>query len=498
MTVLDRLESASFFPCFSLYLFSSFLAESTLWESAKQPNFLLSLLRLIDTRKNGDGVTQSAAVFFKNAVKAAWDTAKDEEDRKGIFISVADRTTIKQNLVELMCTSSPLIQAQISEAISIIASSDYPNQWETLLPKLVEQMKSPDINVVNGVLITADTIFKSFRHVMKSDGLYSVIIYTLNGIQEPLLELLEQVTQAVLVAANSKVDLEPRMETLRLIVSIYHSLSYQDFPEHFEDNIGAWMKGFELYLQYTNPLLVDNDEEDQPGPIDKVQTEIVNVLKLFLERDEEIWADNYIDTFTGLVWKLVMGTTHFAKHDQLVVTSMKYLSLLVGRPLYAKLFQSDDSLQQIVTSIVIPNLMVRESDEILFDENPKDFIMTELEGSDSESRRRCSQDLLKAMCRQFESRTTAICSEHVTRLISEFTANPANKWQSKDTAVSRRRDVHCQSVWNLIHTLPVSSIFNIIDRPHDGNHHPQGEFLRGLRDQPKRGIDDLLYKPNPS
>jgi exportin-2 (importin alpha re-exporter) len=395
-------------------------------------------------------VRMCAAVFFKNTVKAAWDTNKDEEDRKGIFISVSDRTTIKQNLVELMSTVSPGIQAQISEAISIIAIIDYPEQWESLLPRLVEKMGSDNITVVNGVLKTADTIFKSFRDRMRSDGLFQVIIYTLQGIQAPLLALFDRVTQAANAAANSKADLEPQMETLRLIVSIYYSLSYQDLPEHFEDNMQPWMEGFAAWLRYKNPLL-DNDSDTEPGPIDNLQTGIVDVLKLFLERDEETWVEKYVERFTQLVWSLLVETTPLPKHDQLVVTSMKYLSLLISRPLYAHLFQADETLQQIVSNIVVPNMMVRDSDVETFEENSRDYILTELEGSDSESRRRCSRDLLKAMCRQFEARTTAICSDHIIRLIGEFTADPNNKWIAKDTAVRFIADLQEPSYIQFLH-----------------------------------------------
>ncbi|KAG7357222.1 Cse1 family protein [Nitzschia inconspicua] len=410
-------------------------AEGLLGEAAKQRGFLITLLQLIETPTVDDGIKQSAAVYFKNTLKAAWDTSKDEEDRKGIFISDGDRTDIKENLVELMCTAKPLIQSQISEAISIIAAVDYPAQWPTLLPKLVEKMGSPDVNVVNGVLMTADTIFKSFRDVMRSDALFKVIIQTLEIIQQPLLTLFEQVTQYVSAAANSDIDLSPQMDTLQLIVSIYHSLSYQDLPEHFEDNMEKWMKGFSMWLQYSNPRL-ESDDDIQPGPIDKLQICIIDVLKLFLERDEEEWVTKYVGDFTGLVWKRLMSTTSLPKHDQLVVTSMKYLSLLVSRPLYAHLFQADDALKQIVSSIIIPNMMARESDVEMFEDNPQDYIMIELEGSDSESRRRCSRDLLKAMCRQFEARTTAICSEHITRLIGDFRTNPEDNWASKDAAIS--------------------------------------------------------------
>lgn len=59
-----------------------------------------------------------------------------------------------------------------------------------------------------------------------------------------------------------------------------------------------------------------------------------------------------------------------------------------------------------------------------------------MEGSETVSRRRCSQDLLKAMCRQFEAETTALCTDHISKMLAEFSADPANKWAAKDTAVS--------------------------------------------------------------
>jgi exportin-2 (importin alpha re-exporter) len=275
-----------------------------------------------------------------------------------------------------------------------------------------------------------------FRHVQRSDQLYSIIIYTLNIIQQPLLQLFGHTSQAVDSLAGDAVQLAPRMETLRLIASIYYSLVYQDLPEYFEDHMDDWMKGFSKYLEYKNPVLVDDDEENAPGPIDKLQTSIIQILKLFAERDEEPFQQ-FLKQFTSLVWNLLVGLTKYTKHDQLVVTSMKFLSILVGRQIYRDLFNSEETLKQIVAAIIIPNMMVRESDEENFEDNPAEFIMTELEGSDNESRRRCSRDLLKAMCQQFETQATSICSEHITTMITEFVADPTTKWIAKDTAVSR-------------------------------------------------------------
>jgi exportin-2 (importin alpha re-exporter) len=332
-----------------------------------------------------------------------------------------------------MCTVPPQILNQVSAAISLIAEVDYPKKWENLLPDLVRQFESPDMNVVNGVLMTADSIFKSFVDVQRSDALYEVILYTLKIIEEPLLKLFIKIGSEVDALSNDAAQLAPRVNALRLISSIYYSLVYQDLPEYFENNMKPWMEGFAKYLQYKNHVLIDDDEEDEPGPIDKLQTEIVRIFKLFVERDEEPFAE-YLQNFTTLVWNLLVSTTPLTKHDQLVVMSMKFLSVLVGRQYYSNLFTGESTLQQIISQIVIPNMKARETDEENFEDNPHDYILTELEGSDNESRRRCSRDLLGAMCRQFESQTTGICSEYITNMIAEYQKDN-NNWISKDTAV---------------------------------------------------------------
>ena len=201
------------------------------------------------------------------------------------------------------------------------------------------------------------------------------------------------------------------------------------------------------YLKYNNPLLVDDSEDDEPGPIDKLQAVIIDILRLFVERDEEPFQQ-FLQEFTTLVWNLLISKTTLPKHDQIVVASMKFLSIMVGRQMYCDLFKDPATLQQIVANIVIPNMTIRDSDEEDFEDNPQEYIMTELEGSDNESRRRGSRELLSAMCRQFEAETTAICSEHITKMLGGF-AGDNNKWIAKDTAVSLKSQ-HSLSVTLII------------------------------------------------
>lgn len=267
---------------------------------------------------------------------------------------------MKTHLVQLMCTVPPMIQALISETISLIAAVDYPDKWSNLLPELVQKMGSTDLDVVCGVLKTANSIFKSFRYVDRSDDLYSVILVTLQQIQEPLLIAFVGTSNAIEAFGNDVSQLKPRFEALRTMCRIFYSLNYQDLPEYFEDHMQEWMDLFGKYLQYKNPLLTDEDEVDEASPIDKLQAAIVENLSLYADKDEEPFLP-YLQKFTSFVWTLLISLTAHPKHDVLVTKSIRFLSSLVQKQMHRDIFKDKSTLQEIVSRIVIPNLMIREA-----------------------------------------------------------------------------------------------------------------------------------------
>jgi len=407
-------------------------AEENLGVAQKTPGYASQILNLVASSTIDQNVRQAGGVLFKNFVKRGW--VLEDAQEHGIVIDEAERVTIKTHLVELMCTTPPLIQVQLSESISLIAKTDYPEKWNGLLPQLVQKFFSNNQDVVNGVLKTANAIFKSFRYVQRSDDLYRVILYTLQGIQEPLLELLKQTGQAVQSFSNDPVQLKPRFETLRLIFRIAFSLVYQDLPEYFEDHMSEWMEQIAKYLQpNVFPVLQDPDEETEPSPVDKVQTAMIALLSHYADKDEETFIENYLPNMMTLVWHLLLNVSAQTKHDNLATTSIRFLTGLVAKQMHNNLFKDEATLKQIVLNIVIPNLYFREVDEERFEDDPREFMVTEVEGSDSETRRKCSLDCLKAMGRQFEA-TTNICIGHIQSMIAEDVGG--KNWKAKDAAIN--------------------------------------------------------------
>jgi hypothetical protein len=69
-----------------------------------------------------------------------------------------------------MLQAPALVRAQLSEALTIISRHDFPQRWGNLLPELVQKLDSSDLAVVQGVLETANSIFKRYRWVAAAAG----------------------------------------------------------------------------------------------------------------------------------------------------------------------------------------------------------------------------------------------------------------------------------------------------------------------------------------
>ena len=210
-------------------------AEEFLQHASLQPGFGLALLQLAAAHGADEGVRQAAAVAFKNHVKFQWAPPEQESSApQPAAIGAPEKEHIKSGIVELMLLQPQRIQAQLGEALALMASSDFPDRWPTLLPELLAKLGSPDVKVVNGVLSVADTIFRRFRDQYKTVELVKDIKYVLGLFVDPMLELFKT-TGLRLAGPEGSTPEGARLllTTVLHICRIFFSLNYQELP-------GAW------------------------------------------------------------------------------------------------------------------------------------------------------------------------------------------------------------------------------------------------------------------
>lgn len=65
-----------------------------------------------------------------------------------------------------------------------------------------------------------------------------------------------------------------------------------------------------------------------------------------------------------------------------------------------------------------------ESDEELFEDDPIDYIRLDLEGSDTDTRRRAAGDLVRGLLEHFAKNVTDILSSYISLYLKVHLANP--------------------------------------------------------------------------
>ena len=75
----------------------------------------------------------------------------------------------------------------------------------------------------------------------------------------------------------------------------------------------------------------------------------------------------------------------------------------VASGVHHALFKDENTLKQVCEKIVIPNLMMREDDEEMFELNWVEYVRRDTEGSDSDTRRRAAAELVKSLTAKFST-----------------------------------------------------------------------------------------------
>ncbi|KAJ3066560.1 Exportin-2 [Podochytrium sp. JEL0797] len=402
-------------------------AEAALTSAELTPGFSLALLNVVGAATVDPNIRITCSIYFKNFVKKHWKQVEGEPDK----LHAPDRVNIKAMIVDLMITSPHSIQLQLSEAVTMIADNDFPDQWLELVPLLVSKLDASNFDINAGVLQTAHSIFKRWRHQFQSNKLFTEIKMVLEQFAAPFLAFFQATDALVDQNANNPKALAVLFNIILLLTKIFYSLNCQDYPEFFENNHDQCMALLKKYLVYTNPLLETSDDEEV-GPIEKVKASICEIIDLYGTKYEEDFKT--LPQFVETVWGLLTTTGPQPKYDVLVSKAIGFLTA-VARPARHKHMFSNEVLRNICQSIIVPNMSLRDADIELFEDDCMEYIRRDLEGSDMGTRRGAATDLIRGLLSHFAQETTTIVSEYLTVLMAEYNRDTKANWKSKDTAL---------------------------------------------------------------
>jgi len=402
-------------------------AEKALKSMENEPGFSINLLHIIASTNLSNSIRLAAALYFKNLVKRKWIT----EDGTNYLLPLEDVNKIKFEIIDVMISLPNQLQIQVGEAITLIAECDFPHNWPNLIDILVSKLSLTDFVNNKAILLVSHSIFKKWRPLFRSDELFLEIKLVLEKFVEPFLKLFVELDHLVDKLKDNEAQLVIYFENLLLLMQIYYDFNCQDIPEFFEDHMNELMNIVHKYLVYDNPLLLKKDEDEEVDVLIKVKTSIIELLSLYVTRYADVF-EPLIQTFITSVWDLINNfVTKQPKFDLLVVKALHFLSSIIKIPTYQSLFQSEQSVNEIIERIILPNIMLRENDEETFEDEPILYVRSDLEGSDFDSRRKSATDFL----RELKELNSELLTTTVMKYVDQFLSFADNDWKHKDTAI---------------------------------------------------------------
>ncbi|KAJ8131931.1 hypothetical protein O1611_g1696 [Lasiodiplodia mahajangana] len=428
-------------------------AENLLKLEEKKPQFSLQLLKIVATESFEPKTRLAGALCFKNFIRHNY----VDEDRN-YKLPIDEVNTIKQELIGLMIACPSTIQTQLGEAISIIADSDFWDRWDTLVQDLVSRFTSDNYKVNNGVLEVAHSIFVRWRPLYRSDALYAEINHVLGTFATPFLTLLGATDQQIDANQNNKDALKGYFDTMSLLIKVFYDLSCQDMPPQFESNLEHISTLLHKYLVYENPILA-TDDDSEASIVENVKADICEALELYVNKYDDDFG-RYTQVFISKAWNLLSTTGPETKYDNLVSKALHFLKAIAGTTQHSAAFNDENVLGQVVEKVVLPNVALRESDIELFEDEPIEFIRRDLEGSDTDSRRRAATDFLRQLQGKFEQLVTSVTGRYINHYLEQGKSN----WKDKDTAISLFLSIAAKGAVTASHGVKtVNSLLNVVD-----------------------------------
>ncbi|KAI0563099.1 Importin-beta [Gracilaria domingensis] len=415
-------------------------AEAFLQEKSSHPALLTGLLQLLSNESTPVYVQQASAVYVKNHVikiysNAEWDKA-----------SIAERDTVKGSLLGILLASQPMVRRQLSEALAVVAENEYPEYWPNLVPQLatvISEILGPasgkksgkeiipliDWHKLQGAIETLVAIFDRYTERERSNELYTEIKFSLTHVQDKVKALFSMFVTIIYdeIEMMKPGVVQIVLENASLLCKMFYCLSWQDFPEYFEDNMKDLMTYLRQLLVFDNEV-VDAIGHDDYTPSCHMQSAVLEVVNLYAAKFDEDFRP-YLKTFLEDAWSLLVRRGNSVRYDNVAINGMKFLTIVARGPDHHH-YENEKALSEVCKSIIIPNMLLRADDIDLFEDNPTEYLRRDMEGSDVGTRRRGAMELVKGLCIYYETAITTILSGYVKEMLSK-----ENDWYNQDAAL---------------------------------------------------------------
>jgi exportin-2 (importin alpha re-exporter) len=369
---------------------------------------------------------QFAATMLASYAKNFW-------ENDSLF---SNKTAVRTMLIQMLIGSQNFVQQVIMETIAAVASSDYPEKWQSLMPELVEAVSTTDVNVLYGIVGTVAMIFKRYER-----SAYEQVAKEFRTSCEfwgpTILSLLTQVLPGIPVDGQNATIVE---NCFIECVKIFHYLSLPELPDFIEVHLP------EFFLCFLQML--------QVAGFDRLKIQICILLKIYIIRysceitrwgvtddhkeNEALLNRQMRELWGSLLTQLLNLFSQYPAGSApvgLFPAAFDALSAL-SRSRDRVFFTEGDNLRKVCSVVLIPSIALTEEDVSDFEKDPLNYFIRDIDRVDHEgSNRSTAYMFLKALARYFKNQLMEVFDSWCQELMRSFASNPEENWRGMDTAI---------------------------------------------------------------
>eukprot|EP00698_Gefionella_okellyi_P015174 TRINITY_DN4277_c0_g1_i1.p1 TRINITY_DN4277_c0_g1~~TRINITY_DN4277_c0_g1_i1.p1 ORF type:complete len:911 (-),score=249.25 TRINITY_DN4277_c0_g1_i1:513-3209(-) len=353
-------------------------AQNTLSQIEGQPGYLIGMLQIVAAEPVPVPLRQSAAIYIKHAVVRLW---SDRPSRQSPF-AASEKQLVRDNILPIMVQAPQLIRIQTALIIKNIAEDDFPENWPTLLPQILQLVQSPDAGTVFSGLWALRMVFKKYE--FKSEENRAPLFPLVDAVFPLLLQLVQRLMQ-------QQQSLEAA-EMMKLICKIFFSAVQLAIPIQLTsvEVFTPWVTFFYELLAYDIPDAVQPADEDLRAEFPwwnckKWALHIVHRLfqsygdPKLCSPELAHFAHFFQQACAGRLLEVIMKNVlhlRFSAHryvpDRLILLALNYVHTAVTHAITWKAVKPE--LDFLVCQVLFPLMCFDDSDAELWNEDPIEYV----------------------------------------------------------------------------------------------------------------------------
>lgn len=388
-----------------------------------------------------DAMCLSAAINFKNLIKAGWNPETSDH-----LIMDNDKSFVREGLFDVVVNAPKLLHRQLEEALHLIAVVDFPRQWPNLLGLMLQRLQwcfdagqrevpADKLHNAERCMSAIHAVLRKYRenHSELTEEIAPEFQRLHDDLCRPLLACLTAAHGAIsrAISDTSNRDGEALARTAckfaASVVEVIHCIVFLDVSDRYVDMLPAFAVGFANLLGLKCPAIEQSREN--VGSLADVKIKTLSLVALHIQK----YAEEVRQGVPQLA-SAARSVLNPQSEDNVVISVIQFLEHIARSQMLASYLAP--MVDGIIDSCIMPNVELDDYDVDMFEEDPTDYIEHDVEGSDQWTRRRAATELIRALLFEFSDRVAPKFRDTVMTMLNQYHGgNKRHLWKLKDGAI---------------------------------------------------------------